>query len=258
MDLLLLPGLVCDRAVWAPVLPHVEGIASCAVADYADETSLGAMAERVLASAPATFALAGQSLGGRVALEIVRRAPERVQRLALLDTGFRARPAGTAGEDERAGRLALLAVAREQGMRAMARAWVQPMVHPSRRTDAVLIDAILDMFERRTPVQFAGQIEALLARPDATDVLAGVECPALVLCGREDGWAAPPQHAEMAALMPGSRLAIIEHCGHMAPMERPEAVGAALAQWLQAPDRRRPASTDAARTNAGELLDRIS
>ena len=234
MNLLLLPGLLCDRAAWAPVLPHVQQVADCSIPDYADETSLGAMAERVLASAPPRFAVAGHSMGGRVALEVVRRAPGRVERIALLDTGYRARPAGAAGDSERAGRLALLASARERGMRDMARTWVQPMVHPERLADATLIDAILDMFARRTPLQFEGQIAALLARPDATDVLRAVACPALVLCGREDGWAPPLQHEEMAALMPRSRLAILDRCGHMAPMERPDAVGAALVEWLSA------------------------
>jgi pimeloyl-ACP methyl ester carboxylesterase len=241
MNLLLLPGLLCDRAAWAPMLPHVQRIAECSVPDYANETSLGAMAERVLANAPLKFAVAGHSMGGRVGLEIVRRAPGRVERLALLDSGCHARPTGAAGDAERAGRLALLATAREHGMRTMAGTWVQPMVHPERLADTVLIDAILDMFARRTPQQFAGQIEALLDRPDATDVLRAATCPALVLCGREDSWATPPQHEEMAALMAGSQLTIIERCGHMAPMERPDAVGAALAAWLQAkPDASAP------------------
>jgi pimeloyl-ACP methyl ester carboxylesterase len=243
MKLLLLPGLVCDGAVWAPVLPPLGALAECTIPEYGDETSLGAMAERVLATAPHAFALAGHSMGGRVALEICRRAPGRVERLALLDTGYRPLPDGPAGDAERAGRYALLKIARQHGMRAMARAWVQPMVHPARQSDTALIDAILDMFERRTPTQFAGHIEALLARPDATDVLAQVACPALALCGREDTLGTPAQHAEMAALMPGSELAIIEHCGHMAPMEEPAAVGAALARWLNAPDRRAPMHT---------------
>jgi pimeloyl-ACP methyl ester carboxylesterase len=236
--LLLLPGLLCDAAAWAPVLPRLGAVAECRVPNYADDTSLGAMAERVLASAPATFAVAGHSMGGRVALEIVRRAPERVERLALLDSGYRARPDGAAGEQEKAGRLALLGIARTQGMRAMARAWVQPMVHPARRDDAALIDAILDMFERRTAAQYAGQVEALLARPDAADVLRAVACPMLVLAGREDGWSPPVQQEEMAALVRGSRLAIIERCGHMATMEQPAAVAAALIDWLQAPPSR--------------------
>ena len=103
MNLLLLPGLLCDAAVWAPMLPHLEAAADCRIPDYADATSLPEMAERVLADAPPSFALAGHSMGGRVALEIVRRAPERVPRLALLDTGFRARPAGPPARTRRRG-----------------------------------------------------------------------------------------------------------------------------------------------------------
>ncbi len=258
MNLLLLPGLLCDRAVWAPVLPRVGAVAACTVADYADETSIGAMAERVLASAPPTFAVAGHSMGGRVALEVLRRAPARVERLALLDTGCRARPAGAAGDDERSARLALLALAREQGMRAMARVWVQPMVHPARRADAALVDAVLDMFERRTPAQFAGQIDALLARPDASGVLAQAACPVLVLAGREDGLSAPQQNREMAALASGSRLVILERCGHMAPMERPDETGAALAQWLQAPAGGPPATSNDTNSNAYDPPGRVA
>ena len=235
MHLILLPGLLCDRAVWAPILPQLEADAKCEVAEYSDACSLVAMAERALSAAPATFALAGHSMGGRVALEIVRRMPERVERLALLSTGFRARPPGTAGEEERARRLALLALAKEEGMREMAREWVKPMVHPSRLADGTLIDAILDMFERRTPAHFAAQIEALLSRPDATALLPTITCPTLVLCGGADGWSTPLQHQEMAALIPDSQLAIVEDCGHMAPMERPDAVAAALLAWIRVP-----------------------
>lgn len=234
MDLLLLPGLLCDRAAWSPVLPQLGTAARCSIAEYADERSLVAMADRVLRDAPPTFALAGHSMGGRVALEIVRRAPGRVERLALLDTGYRAQADGTAGADERARRLALLALAQAKGMRAMAREWVQPMVDPARLADNALIDTILDMFERRTPSQFAGQIEALLARPDATALLPTIACPTLVLCGRADGWSTPAQHEEMAALIPRSRLAIVDDCGHMAPMERPQAIADAMLAWLHA------------------------
>jgi len=235
VNLLLLPGLLCDGALWAPILPYVERRAQCRVADYGSVTSLPAMAERVLTDAPSTFALAGHSMGGRVALEVLRQAPERVSKLALLDTGFRPRAEGVAGDDEKARRLALLALARTRGMRAMAREWVRPMVHPDRLDDAPLIDAILDMFERRTADEFAGQIRALLARPDATALLRSIACPALVLCGRDDGWSTLRQHEEMAALIPGATLAVIDRCGHMAPMERPRDVGTALAGWLAEP-----------------------
>jgi len=235
MNLLLLPGLLCDRVVWAPILPQLHAVARCDVAEYSDASSLVAMADRALKNAPPTFALAGHSMGARVALEIVRRTPERVNRLALLNTGFRARPAGAAGEEERARRMALLALAREKGMREMAREWVQPMVHPARLTDGTLIDAILDMFERRTPAEFAAQIEALLTRPDATALLSTIACPTLVLCGRADGWAPPSQHEEMAAMIRDSELVIVEDCGHMATMERPDTIAAALQAWMRMP-----------------------
>lgn len=235
MNLLLLPGLLCDRAVWAPIVPHLQAMAQCDVANYSGARSLAAMAGCVLTDAPATFALAGHSLGGRVALEIVRRAPERVERLALLSTGFGPRPPGAAGEEERTRRMALLALAQRKGMREMAREWIQPMVHPARRADVTLIHAVLDMFERRNCEQFAAQIEALLARPDASALLPTIACPTLVLVGREDGWAAPAQHEEMAALIPKSELVIIEDCGHMAPMECPDAVAGALLAWMRMP-----------------------
>ena len=186
------------------MLARLGAVADCRVHETGPDSSLGAMAERVLATAPATFALAGHSMGGRVALEIMRRAPQRVERIALLDTGWRALPAGSAGEDERAARYALLAIAREQGMRAMGRVWVQRMVHPARLADDGLMDAILDMIERQTPDQFAAQIEALLARPDAGAVLRAIRCPTLVLCGRQDAWSPLAQHEEMAAMIPGA------------------------------------------------------
>jgi pimeloyl-ACP methyl ester carboxylesterase len=240
MNLLLLPGLLCDRAVWEPLLPTLRAAAQCSIAEYNAATSIAAMAERALERAPETFALVGHSMGGRVALEIVRQSPERVERLALLDTGFKSRPGGPAGNEERDRRLALLALAKEKGMLEMARVWVQPMVHPARLGDTALIDAILDMFERRTPAQFAGQIEALLARPDATALLRTIACPTLVLCGRADGWSPPSQHEEMAARIPESHLVIIEDSGHMAPMECPGAVAAELLVWLHGTARVKP------------------
>ena len=235
IPLLLLPGIVCDRAVWDSVLPALSRFADCQICETGPDRTLVAMAERVLASAPPSFALAGHSMGGRVAVEIVRRAPGRVRRLALLDTGWRPLPSGKAAEDERAGRYALLAVARREGMRAMGRNWIQRMVHAKRLDDAALVDAILDMIERQTPERFEAQIEALLARPDAAPVLRSIHCPTLVLCGRQDAWSPVAQHEEIAAMTPGAALEIIDNCGHMSTMERPEPVAQALLDWLRAP-----------------------
>ena len=114
----------------------------------------------------------------------------------------------------------------------MGAVWVQRMVHPNRLPDTVLLNAILDMIGRKTAEVFAAQIKALLDRPDATPLLEKIQCPAIVLCGRQDTWSILSQHEQMAAKIPYSRLVVIEECGHMSTMERPEHVTAAMRNWL--------------------------
>lgn len=234
--LLLVPGLMCDATVWQPLLPALQaGGRECRVLDHGDADRLPQMAQQLLGSAPDRFALAGHSMGARVALEVLRAAPERVTRVALLDTGYLARAAGAPGEEEARKRQALLDVARRDGVRAMACQWVQGMVHPDRLQDVPLLDAIVGMFERKSPDVFERQIRALLQRPDATGVLRAIRVPTLVLCGRQDSWAPVPQHEAMHALIPGAVFEVIEDAGHMAPMERPQAVAGALLRWLETP-----------------------
>jgi pimeloyl-ACP methyl ester carboxylesterase len=172
-------------------------------------------------------------MGGRVALEVMARAPERVSRLALLDTGYEALAPGEAGEREKAGRYRLLEIARRDGMLVMAKDWARGMVHPSRLDDPVLMDAIHSMIARAGVVKFEAQIRALLARPDRTALLRSLRVPTLVLCGNEDGWSPLARHQEMARLIPGSRLVGVPDSGHMSTMERPEAVTAAMRAWLE-------------------------
>lgn len=230
--LLLLPGLMCDRAVWAPQIEALSSQADCVVPHYGTLDSLSAMAEKVLAEAPTErFAVAGHSMGGRVAFEIWRRAPQRVERLALLDTSYHPLAPGDDGQRERAGRLALLELARRQGMRVMASHWAMGMVHPDRH-GTPLFDQVLDMIERSTPEVFAAQINALLLRADAQPLLPTIDVPTLLLCGREDGWSPPSRHEHMQAAIRESRLVVVEHCGHMSTMERTAEVSAALAAWL--------------------------
>ena len=232
--LLLLPGLMCDAAVWAPQVQALGTQVNAVVLDYGLRDSLTAMAQHALDTAPTpTFALAGHSMGGRVALEVMRMAPERVERLALLDTGTHPLAEGEAGVRERAGRIALLGTAQRLGMRAMGAQWATGMVHPGQR-NTPLFESILDMLERSSPAHFAAQINALLTRPDAAPLLPRIQCPTLVLTGREDTWSPPAQHAQMAAAIAGASLVVIEHCGHMSTMEQPGAVSAALEDWLQA------------------------
>jgi pimeloyl-ACP methyl ester carboxylesterase len=231
---LLLPGLLCDRALWAGQLEGLGRHVHCVVPAYGELDSVPAMAAAVLAQAPPHFVLVGHSLGGRVALQIMRTAGARVSALALLDTGYQPRAAGAAGDNEARERHALLERATAAGMRAMGRVWVERMVHPGRLTDSVLIEAILAMIERCPPQVFAAQIRALLDRPDATAVLTAIRCPTLLLCGREDTWSPPARHEAMARLIRDSQLTVVPECAHMSPMERPAEVCERLSQWLAA------------------------
>ena len=236
--LVLLPGLMCDGGVWSPLFAVLPSSQMTQVVDYGLADSITAMAQLALDQAPERFALAGHSMGGRAALEVVRLAPERVTRVALLDTGYLARPAGSAGEQEASKRYALLQVARTQGVDIMAQAWVQGMVHPDRLSDEALITSIVGMFARKSAEVFACQIAALLARPDASDVLrvlAVSMLPTLILCGAQDAWSTPAQHEEMRALVPHAVLELVDAAGHMAPMEQPEAVARSLVHWLGQP-----------------------
>jgi pimeloyl-ACP methyl ester carboxylesterase len=230
--LVLVPGLLCDDAVWAPQREALSHRWQVQIPRHGELDSLGAMAEAILAHAPPRFALAGHSMGGRVALEVYARAPERVTHLALLDTGYEGLPGGDAGERERDGRLRLLAIAKDQGMRAMGTDWARGMVHPRRLADTALMDAVLDMIARATPAVFEAQIRALLARPDRGALLPSITVPTLVLCGHEDSWSPIARHRLIAAQIAGSVLVDVPDCGHMCTMERPEVISAALAAWL--------------------------
>ena len=234
--LILLPGLMCDRAVWAPVIGVLSDDRDIDVAAYGDIDSLSEMASRVLDLAPPRFAAAGHSMGGRVAFEIFRMAPERLAGLALLDTNYVPRAAGAVGEREERERMDLLSLARRSGTRLMGEQWVKGMVHPDRLGDKPLIDAILDMFARKSADTYEAQMRALLNRPDAGPLLTEIVCPSLVLCGREDTWAPPARHEAMASAIHDARLVLVDRCGHMAPMERPAEVAAAFRDWLAAVD----------------------
>jgi pimeloyl-ACP methyl ester carboxylesterase len=230
--LVLAPGLVCDETVWQQQVHDLGSYHAVQVVDYALCNDLGAMADRLLATAPPEFALAGHSMGGRVALEVMARAPERVTHLALLDTGSDSLAAGEAGEREKAGRHRLLEIARREGMLAMGKEWTLRMVHPRRLADAVLMDAIHQMIARAPLAQFEAQIQALLARPDRSDLLSRIRVPTLVLCGHEDNWSPIERHVEMSRRIAGSVLVDVPDCGHMSTMEQPEAITRAFRNWL--------------------------
>ena len=225
--LVLVPCLLCDAAVWRHQVAVLSAEAPVQIADMQGESTIEAMAARVLREAPQRFAIAGHSLGGRVALEVVRQAASRVARLALLDTG-----ANAAAPGERERRAALLERARARGVRVIAEEMLLPSLHESLRDDAALTAEIVAMIERADVETLERQFGAMLARPNAEPLLAEISCPTLVLCGAEDTYSPVERHVRMAAAIRGATLVVVERCGHMAPLERPDAVTAALRRWL--------------------------
>jgi len=222
----LLSGLLCDEEVWQGQLAELRKQYDVRVASFQGYDSIGAMAAHVLDSAPERFSLAGHSMGGRVALEVYRRAPQRIERLALLDTGYE--PVAP-GEAER--RAVLVNKALKKGIATIAETWGRPMIAPCNQ-DAIL-DRVLDMVGRMSGEIYAGQTRALLGRPDATPVLGTIACPTLVLCGADDTWSPPERHERLGERIPGAWLRVIDDCGHMSTMERPAEVLAAMLEWMQ-------------------------
>lgn len=230
--LLLLPGMLCDTAAWRAQVAALADICERRVVAYGDADTIDAMAQAALAGAPDTFALAGHSMGGRVAQAIYRHAPQRVLKLALIATDFRGHTGDAARADETARRNDTLARVAAVGLDQFARDWARQIVSPSRLGDSALLTAMAEMMARQTPTQLAAQTWAGLTRPDFTDLLPRIACPTLLIAGDEDTLRPPSVHREMAALIPRSRLTVLERCGHMPPMERPDQVTAEMRRWL--------------------------
>lgn len=222
MTILLIPGLLCDRFVWEPLLSRIDA----EIADCSTKDSLTGMAQDCLDRHPGPLRIAGHSMGGRVAMEMARLAPGRVERLALLDTGMH-----PLREGEREKRDEIVAFAHENGMAALAARWLPPMVHrPETRPE--LMAALTAMVLRMNPDLHERQIRALVNRPDASLYLSTIRCPVLLATGLQDHWSPVAQHEEMLALLHDARLEIIDDAGHFAPVEQPEMVASLLAGFL--------------------------
>lgn len=226
--LVLLSGLLCDAALWRHQVQTLADAAEIHVPELTAEDSAGACARRVLAEAPEQFALAGLSMGGAIAFEILRQAPDRVTRLALLNTT--ARPDSI--EKTRL-RQDLIDLARRGEFKGVTPRLLPRLVHADRLTDPVLTGAVLAMAERVGRDAFLRQQRLLMNRPDSRHDLSLIHCPAVVICGREDALTPLAESAEMTEKMPRAALVVIEECGHLSPLERPQAVSAVLRYWLQ-------------------------
>lgn len=225
--LILVPGLLCDERLFAPQLPALAARGTVRVAETRLDDSLRAMAGRLLAHAPERFALAGLSMGGYVCLEVMRQAPGRVTRLALLDTQARA---DTPEASQR--RRDLMALAERGEFLGVAPRLLPLFLHPAHLP--ALGPTVTAMAQAVGKEAFLRQQRAILERPDSRAVLPTIGCPTLVLCGRQDQLTPPALHEEMAAAIPDATLVVLPGCGHLAPLERPEAVTAQLLAWLEA------------------------
>ena len=220
--------MMCDERLWQPQCEALP--CRCEVADLSRGERIEAIAAGILASAPEHFALAGLSMGGIVAFEMWRQAPERIERLALLDTNFRADPPERRQlRNEQIERVA--AGQLESVLRDELKPNYLAEIH---RGNLQLLDEVLAMGLDLGSAVFTRQSLALRDRPDSSGTLATIDCPVLVLCGKEDSLCPVELHREMARSIPRAELIVIDNCGHLATLEQPDAVNAALTRWLQA------------------------
>jgi len=228
--LVLVPGLLCDALLWTAQIEALEGHVECWVADHTRSATMAGVAADVLRDAPfERFAVAGLSMGGYVALEIVRQAAQRVDRLALLDTSARA---DTPEQLEK--RQGLIALARRGRFIGVTQALLPLLLHRARLGDDKLVSTVKKMAINIGQEAFIRQELAIMSRADSLPLLPAITCPTLILCGRQDALTPPERHEEMARALPAAHLRVIEECGHLSTLERPAEVSAALQRWLSA------------------------
>lgn len=227
-DIVLIPGLLLKADLYREQLPSLHGVCrSVQVPDHSLDADLPAIARRVLDAAPPRFLLCGLSMGGYIAFEILRQAPERVLKLALLDTMA---PPDT--ETSRANRKATLTVAKSQGIEVVSQAFYPRWVHPRWHSDSELNARVVNMAKATGVEGFERQQTAITNRPDSQPTLKAITCPTLVVVGRQDGLTPVSEAQTIASGIAGSRLEVLEDCGHLAPMEQPARVTQILMDWV--------------------------
>ena len=228
IPVVFIPGLLCDSLLWAPQIGTLSDIADCWVASPTGADSIESLAAQLLERAPfPQFALAGLSMGGYVALEIMRQAPGRVLKLALLDTSARA---DTPEQTER--RHALIDIARRGRFAEVTNLLLPALVNRARSYDRQIVGTIRAMARNVGEEAFYLQESAIIRRIDSRPHLAAIRCPTLILCGHQDAITPPALHQELASGINGAKLVLIGDCGHLSTIEQPEEVNLALRAWL--------------------------
>lgn len=229
IPLLLLPSLLCDARVWGNQIKPLEMLAESHVADLTQHNRIEDLARAALASAPPQFAVAGISMGGYVALEIMRQAPERVLKLCLIDSSARAD-----SEEQRQRRGILLALAQTGTFKGVTPRLLPTIIYPERinEHEKELGDLIIDMAQKIGREAFTHQQTAIINRIDSRPYLKYIQCPTQVIGGAQDLLTPPDVMREMAEGIPGARFDLIEKCGHLSPLERPDEVTMLMTRWL--------------------------
>jgi pimeloyl-ACP methyl ester carboxylesterase len=222
-----MPGLLDDERLWQHQAAFFGTRHPLFTADISGHDSIAALASAALAKAPAErFALAGLSMGGYVAMEIMRQAPERVIALALLDTN--SRPDSAPAIEMRKN----LITQSRTDFQGVIDSLTPKLLHPAHVANKAIVKVIEDMAHSVGPAAFERQQKAIMGRIDSRTFLPRIQCPTLVLCGREDTLTPVELHEEMAAAIPNARLVVIEHCGHLSALEQAQQVSESLAAWL--------------------------
>ncbi|WP_432448447.1 alpha/beta fold hydrolase [Aliiroseovarius marinus] len=227
--LILLPGMMCDARLFGPQIDALSGPTPLVIMPMGAHDSMSALARSVLRNAPPRFAVAGLSMGGILAMEVLRQDPNRVAGMALMDTNPLAEK-----EEVKARRAPQIAAAKNGELRRVMRDEMKPNYLTDGPNRGAILDLCMAMAMDLGPEVFVNQSKALRDRPDQTDTLRAFTGPTLVLCGRDDALCPVSRHELMHDLMPHSTLEIIEDAGHLPTLEQPEQTTAALSRWLEA------------------------
>jgi pimeloyl-ACP methyl ester carboxylesterase len=227
LPLVLVPGLLCSARLYAPQIAALWPHGPITVADHRRDSEMAAIAMRILADAPPRFALAGLSMGGYIAFAMLRQAPDRIAKLALLDTSARPDTA-----EQSAGREKFIAMAESGKLSDVVDVLTPRFLHRNHQGDEALKRVVRDMAADTGPQAFVRQQRAIMSRPDSRPLLAGIRCPTLVVVGDGDDLTPPELAREICTGIAGARLVVVPECGHLSTIEKPDAVNGALAQWL--------------------------